>query len=68
MEHREIHKAAYPLMFMENDIMELIQREDQKVIDIIALIYQKTRENNTDRQSDRRQSKQEVLRLVLSRS
>lgn len=40
-EQPAFHKATYPLMFLEEDIMELIRREDQQVIDIIASIYNK---------------------------
>lgn len=39
MEQKELHKAAFPLMFLEEDIMELSRQEDQKVIDVIAAIF-----------------------------
>ncbi|ACL06102.1 transcriptional regulator, TetR family [Desulfatibacillum aliphaticivorans] len=39
IEQKEMHKAAFPLMFLEEDIMELSRQEDQKVIDVIAAIF-----------------------------
>jgi AcrR family transcriptional regulator len=42
-EQQEFHMAIYPLMFMDENIMELTRQENQKVIDIVASYL---RENN----------------------
>ena len=38
-EQRDIHKALHPLVFMDEEIMELTRREDEKVIELIAFYY-----------------------------
>jgi len=38
-EQQDFHRAIYPLMFMDKDVMELIRQEDKRVVDIIASYF-----------------------------
>lgn len=38
-EQQDFHRAIYPLMFIDKDIMDLTRQEDKRVIDIIASYY-----------------------------